>query len=93
MIPAGGIFETENYLFLSIPLSPCPPQALNIGPQTSSVDPVNPVDYERFVHENSEVIRGDSQCSLLLFPDGDVTINTVQRKFRTVQYPVPGQAK
>ena len=77
-----------------ISLSPCPPpQALNIGPQTSSVDPVNPVDYERFVHENSEVIRGDSQCSLLLFPDGDVTINTVQRKFRTVQYPVPGQAK
>ena len=39
------------------------------------------------------MIKGDSHSSLLLFPDGDVSINTVQRKFRTVQYPVPGQAK
>ena len=59
----------------------------------SSIDPVNPVDYEGFIHENMDIIKGDSQSNLLLFPEGDVSVSTVQRKFRTIQYPVPGQAK
>ena len=59
----------------------------------SSIDPVNPVDYERFIHENMDVIQGDSQSSLLLFPEQDVSVKTIPRKFRTVAFPVPGQAK
>ena len=59
----------------------------------STIDPVQPVDYEKFINENIDVIRGDSQPHLLLFPDNDVIVSTVPRKFRTIQYPVPGQAK
>ena len=40
-----------------------------------------------------DIIKGDSQSHLLLFPEGDVSVSSVQRKFRTIQYPVPGQAK
>lgn len=65
----------------------------NPGNMVSSIDPVNPVDYERFINENMDVIQGDSQSSLLLFPDQDVSVKTIPRKFRTVAFPVPGQAK
>ena len=54
---------------------------------------IDPVDYEHFIHENMDIIKGDSQSHLLLFPEGDVSVSSVQRKFRTIQYPVPGQAK
>lgn len=30
---------------------------------------------------------------MLLFPEDDISVTTLQRKFRTVEIPVPGPAK
>lgn len=53
-------------------------------------DPVTPVDYEKFINENMDMLKSES---LLLFPDDDVSTSTVQRKYRTVEIPLPGQAR
>jgi hypothetical protein len=79
----GSTFDTPDDSFIS---------GLSVQPP-ASIDPVNPVDYEKFISENSDVIHGDSLSHLLLFPDSDISISTLPRKFRTIQYPVPGQAK
>lgn len=39
------------------------------------------------------MIQGDPLSQLLLFPEADVKTSSVLRKFRTVAFPVPGQAK
>ena len=52
-----------------------------------------PIDYEKFVKENLSLIDSHPQREMLLFPEDDVTTTTVGRKFRTVEVPVPGQAK
>ena len=59
----------------------------------SFADPVNPVDYEKFVHENADVIKGDPHSSILLFPEGDVSVSTIPREYRTVQIPLPNKAR
>ena len=63
------------------------------GAMSAFHDPVNPVDYEKFIHENSDLIKGDSQSALLLFPEGDVTVSAIPREYRTVQIPVPSKAR
>ena len=54
---------------------------------------VDPIDYEKFVKENRQLLEESDQRDLLLFPDDDVTVTTVPRKFRTVDIPVPEPAK
>lgn len=52
-----------------------------------------PVDYEDFVKKNQSMLEGCSQRDLVMFPEDDVTVTTLPRKFRTVEIPVPGPAK
>lgn len=52
-----------------------------------------PIDYEDFVKKNQGILDGFSQKDLVLFPEDDVTVTTLPRKFRTVEIPVPGPAK
>ena len=54
---------------------------------------VDPIDYERFLLENQALLEGQPHKELLSFPDDDVSVTTLQRKFRTVEMPVPGPAK
>ena len=52
-----------------------------------------PIDYEDFVKKNQSHLESFSQRDLVLFPEDDVTVTTLPRKFRTVEIPVPGPAK
>lgn len=52
-----------------------------------------PIDYEDFVKKNQGVLDGFSQKDLVVFPEDDVTVTTLPRRFRTVEIPVPGPAK
>ncbi len=54
---------------------------------------IEPIDYEKFVHENKEILETNSQKDMLVFPEEDVTVTTLARTFRTVEIPVPGTAK
>lgn len=52
-----------------------------------------PIDYEDFVKKSQGMLEGESQRDLVLFPEDDVTVTTLPRKFRTVDIPVPGTVK
>ena len=52
-----------------------------------------PIDYEAFITEHRDQLYSDPEKHLLLFPDEDVEVFTVQRAYRTVDVPVPGPAK
>lgn len=52
-----------------------------------------PIDYEDFVKKNQSLLEGFSHKDLFLFPEDDVTVTTLPRKFRTIELPVPGPAK
>lgn len=58
-----------------------------------NIDVVDPIDYERFVKENKSLLESSPLKDLFLFPSDDVSVITLQRKFRTVEIPVPGPAK
>ena len=62
---------------------------------TSSVniEVVDPIDYEKFVKENISMLEASPLKDLLLFPEDDISVTSLQRKFRTVEIPVPGPAK
>ncbi len=70
-------------------------QARTVSGSSSSmnIEVVDPIDYEKFIKENSSLLENSAIKDLLLFPNDDISITTMQRKFRTVQIPVPGQAK
>ena len=53
----------------------------------------DPIDYEKFVTENSKILEDDPHREMLVFPTDDVSVTTLPRKFRTVEIPVPGSAK
>ena len=53
----------------------------------------DPIDYEKFVTENSKILEDDPHREMLVFPEDDVSVTTLPRKFRTVEIPVPGSAK
>ena len=53
----------------------------------------DPMDYEKFIAENSKILEDDAHKEMLVFPDDDVSVTTLPRKFRTVEIPVPGNAK
>ena len=53
----------------------------------------DPIDYEKFVTENNKILEEDPHKEMLVFPEDDVTVTTLPRKFRTVEIPVPGSAK
>ena len=57
------------------------------------MEPVDPVDYEKFVQENKSLLESDPQSEILLFPKDDLVVTSLNRKFRTVEIPVPGIAK
>ena len=56
-------------------------------------DVVDPIDYEKFVKENKALLESSGLKELFLFPRDDVSVITLQRRFRTVEIPVPGPAK
>ena len=51
------------------------------------------IDYEDFVKKNQSLLEGAAQRDLVLFPEDDITVTTLSRKFRTVEIPVPGTVK
>ena len=53
----------------------------------------DPIDYEKFVTENNKILEEDPHREMLVFPEDDVSVTTLPRKFRTVEIPVPGSAK
>lgn len=54
---------------------------------------MDPIDYEKFIKENLSMLESSPLKELLLFPEDDISVTTLQRKFRTVEIPVPGPAK
>ena len=52
-----------------------------------------PIDYEDFVKKSQGMLEGVSQRDLVLFPEDDVAVMTLPRKFRTIEIPVPGPVK
>ena len=60
---------------------------------TVSIEVVDPIDYEKFIRENLSMLQSSALKDLLLFPEDDISVTTLQRKFRTVEIPVPGPAK
>ncbi|KAL5487361.1 hypothetical protein EMCRGX_G019952 [Ephydatia muelleri] len=47
----------------------------------------------RFLEENAALLQNDPQRDLVLFPEDDISVPTLPRKFRTVEIPVPGPAR
>ena len=58
-----------------------------------NIEVVDPIDYEKFIKENLPLLESSPLKDMLLFPDDDISVTTLQRKFRTVEIPVPGPAK
>ena len=58
-----------------------------------NIEVVDPIDYEKFVKENMSMLESSPLKDLLLFPEDDISVTTLPRKFRTVEIPVPGPAK
>lgn len=54
---------------------------------------MDPIDYEKFLRENMSILESSPMKDLLLFPEDDISVTTLPRKFRTVEIPVPGPAK
>lgn len=70
---------------------------MNVQAQTSSSSAitrvVDPIDYEKVIEENMSLLESSPLKDMLLFPEDDISVTTVQRQFRTVDIPVPGPAK
>ena len=60
---------------------------------TVNIEVVDPIDYEKFIKENMSLLESSPLKDMLLFPEDDISVTTLQRKFRTVEIPVPGPAK
>lgn len=60
---------------------------------TVNIEVVDPIDYEKFVAEHLSMLESSPLKDMLLFPEDDISVTTLQRKFRTVEIPVPGPAK
>ena len=58
-----------------------------------NIEVVDPIDYEKFIKENMSLLESSPLKDMLLFPEDDISVTTLQRKFRTVEIPVPGAAK
>lgn len=63
------------------------------GNTATYMEPVPPLNYERFLEENAALLQNDPQRDLVLFPEDDISVPTLPRKFRTVEIPVPGPAR
>ena len=60
---------------------------------TVNIEVVDPIDYEKFIKENMSMLESSPLKDMLLFPEDDIAVTTLPRKFRTVEIPVPGPAK
>lgn len=58
-----------------------------------NIEVVDPIDYEKFIRENMSLLDSSPLKDMLLFPEDDISVTTLPRKFRTVEIPVPGPAK
>jgi hypothetical protein len=65
----------------------------SVGSGLSAMELADPMDYEKFIAENSKILEDDPHKEMLVFPEDDVSVTTLPRKFRTVEIPVPGNAK
>ena len=68
------------------------PQLHTVSSQVS-MELADPIDYEKFISENSKILEEDPHREMLVVPEDDVSVTTLPRKFRTVEIPVPGNAK
>lgn len=50
---------------------------------------VEPLDYEDFLIQHSNLLCRDALRSILDFPHADVQVKVIPRKIRTVEYIVP----
>lgn len=55
----------------------------------SLTESLEPIDYEEFLSQNSELINQDSLKNILLFPSDDVVVKTIPRKIRTIDHVRP----
>lgn len=55
----------------------------------SLTESLEPIDYEEFLSENTELINGDPLKNILLFPSDDVLVKTIPRKIRTIDHIRP----
>ena len=60
---------------------------------TVNIEVVDAIDYEKFVAEHLSMLESSPLKDMLMFPEDDISVTTLQRKFRTVEIPVPGPAK
>ncbi|CAD7079957.1 unnamed protein product [Hermetia illucens] len=61
----------------------------SVSSSLSLVELVEPLDYEDFLTQHSNILSRDPLRSILEFPPNDVIVKTIPRKIRTVQYIVP----
>lgn len=52
---------------------------------------VEPLDYEDFLVQHSNLLCRDPLRSILDFPPGDVQVKTILRKIRTVEHITPAE--
>ena len=52
-----------------------------------------PIDYEIVIAEKKDEMLADPEKHLLFFPEDDVEVFTVPRTYRTVEIPIPEDAK
>ncbi|XP_035909573.1 dedicator of cytokinesis protein 7 [Anopheles stephensi] len=55
----------------------------------SLCDLVEPIDYEEFLAQHSNLLQKDHLRSILDFPSGDVQVRIVPRKIRTIEHVIP----
>lgn len=54
-----------------------------------SFEPVDPLDYEEFLHQHTNLINRDPLREILDFPANDLVIRQWQKKIRTLEYVTP----
>lgn len=57
--------------------------------EISLTELVDPIDYEDFLQQHSNMISRDPLRNILDFPANDVQMRTIERKIRTVEPIVP----
>ena len=53
------------------------------------MDVVEPVNYEEYVEDHSDIINKDSFKEIISIPEDDVDVRMIQRKLRTVKPILP----
>lgn len=66
-----------------------PKSEINANCATSTLEPVEPIDYEDFLHQHSTLIQRDALRDILDFPANDLVIRQLAKKIRTLEHVMP----